>query len=108
MSHQKHDILSLALAQRISDGLKQHPEWIALAKANLDRWSEQNAGVPSLLARYREWRAILELSIEEISAALLDPTDRGQALRQNSPFVGALSPEEVWRMKRQARETTTA
>src|SRR5690348_14049157 len=108
MSHQKHDIFGLTLAHRIAGGLKQHPEWIALAKANLDRWSQQNADAPALLACYQEWRTILELPIDEIAAALLDPSDRSQVLRQNSPFAGALSPNEVWRLKRQIHETTTA
>ena len=107
MSHQKHDNFGMAFAQCIADGLKPHPEWIALAKANLDRWSQQNADVPSLLHCYEEWRAILELPTEDIINILLDPTDNGQRLRQNSPFAGALSPQEVWRMKRQAHETTT-
>jgi len=108
MSHQKHNVIGLALARRIAEGLKQHPEWLALARANLDRWAQQNAGAPALLACYREWRTILELPVEGITAALLDPTDRGQRLRQNSPFAGALPPAEVWRMKRQVHETTAA
>ena len=108
MSHQKHDIIGLALARTIAEGLPQHPEWIALARANLDRWSQQNAAAPALLACYREWRTLLELPVEEITAVLLDPSDRGQRLRQNSPFAGALPAAEVWRMKRQAHETTAA
>ena len=108
MSHALHDTIGLALARRIADGLKVHPEWIALATANLDRWSERKREAPALLACYAEWRSILDLPVEQISAALLDSTDRGQRLRQNSPFAGALAPAEVWRIKRQAHATTAA
>jgi len=105
MSHAKQDNFGLAFARRIADGLKEHPEWIALAKGNIERWSQQNADAPSLLACYREWQAILELPVEDVVAVLLDPTDRGQRIRQNSPFAGVLPPAEVWRMKREVHET---
>ena len=105
MSHQKHDHFGLAFARRIADGLSAHPEWLVLAKDNLERWSQQNADSPTLLACYREWRAILDGPIDTITATLLDPSDRGQRLRQNSPFAGALPPAEVWQMKRQVHET---
>jgi hypothetical protein len=107
MPHQKQDDIGLALARRIAGALRQHPEWIARAKANLERWSKQNADAPALLACYREWRSILERPVEDVAVALVDPTDRGPRLRQNSPFAGALPPAEVWRMKRQAHETTS-
>jgi hypothetical protein len=108
MSHLKHDSTELTLARHIAEGLQQHPEWIVLARDNLDRWSQQNADAPSLLACYQEWRTILERPVKDIAAALLDPADRGQRLRQNSPFAGVLLPAEVWRIKRQAHETTSA
>jgi hypothetical protein len=108
MSHMTHDSIGFALARQVADGLGQHPEWILLAKENLDRWSRQNADTPSLLACYMEWRNILERPVNDIIATLLDPTDRGQRLRQNSPFAGAIPPAEVWRIKRQVHETTPA
>ncbi len=108
MSHQLHDNVGLAFARRIAEGFSQHPEWILLAKGNLNRWLQLNARVSSLLASYREWQAILELPVEEIATALVDSSDRGQRLRQNSPFAGALPPAEVWRIKRQVHETTAA
>jgi hypothetical protein len=108
MSHLKHDNIGFALARHIAEGLQQHPEWILLARDNLDRWAQQNAHAPSLLASYQEWRTVLERPVEDIVAALLNPADGGQRLRQNSPFAGVLPPAEVWRIKRQAHETTPA
>jgi len=99
MSHQAHDLTSLALARRIAEGLETHPEWIVLARGNLRRWSEQNAQAPRLLACYAEWSEILEGPMEELRQRLLDEGDEGQRLRQNSPFAGALSTAEVRRIK---------
>ena len=87
-------------------GLSVHPEWMELARSNLDRWSHRNSHAPALLACYEEWRQILQRPVEEISATLTAQTDEGQRLRQNSPFAGVLSPAEVWQIKREAREAT--
>jgi hypothetical protein len=108
MLHEVHDAVGLALARRITDGLREHPEWIEQAKENLERWSRLNRDAPGLLACYREWQAILGRPVEEIRTMLLDPTEVGQRLRQNSPFAGALSPAEVWQIKRKVHETTAA
>jgi CRISPR/Cas system-associated endoribonuclease Cas2 len=68
-----------------------------------------NAGVPSLLRCYEEWRELLEREVSEVCAILTAETDDGQRLRQNSPFAGILSPREVWEIKsRHQHATTTA
>lgn len=61
---------------------------LAEAKANLDRWSQQNADVPSLLRCYTEWGEILQRPSEDICEVLCARTEEGQRLRQNSPFAG--------------------
>ncbi|MGN6367500.1 MAG: hypothetical protein ACTHN5_04495 [Phycisphaerae bacterium] len=108
MLHQTHDRISLELARRIAQGLPAHPEWLDLAKSNLDRWSQLNHDAPALLSCYQEWRQLLARPVPEISAALIAETDHAQRLRQNSPFAGALSPAEVWHIKRQVHETPAA
>ena len=90
MRHEQHDRLSLEVARRIAAELPRRPEWIAAARANLDRWSVRNQGSARLVGCYDEWRAILSRPIEDICAILIAPTDEGQRLRQNSPFVGVL------------------
>lgn len=103
MQHAVHDLVSLELATRVADGLPMHPEWLDLARENLRRWMIRNADSPGLIRCYREWLAILERSLDEIRAVLIAATDEGQRLRQNSPFVGVLSPSEVWEIKRRRR-----
>lgn len=108
MNHAVQDLASLELARRIATGLPQHPEWLELARANLQRWSRLNAGVPSLLRCYQEWEELLKRPLDQIRASLTAETREGQRLRQNSPFAGALTPREVWEIKSRCRHATTA
>ena len=41
-----------------------------------------------------EWQALLDGPVEEVVAALIDPSERGYELRQSTPFTGVLSDEE--------------
>ncbi len=108
MRHNVHDRVSLELAQRVAGELRRHPEWLDLARSNLDRWAGRNSDSPGLLRCYAEWRTILDRPIHEVCAILTAETDEGRRLRQSSPFVGILSPSQVWEIKRRAHETTTA
>jgi hypothetical protein len=98
----------MEIARRVAQELPRRPEWLLLARTNLDRWTEANRSAPSLLRCYEEWRAILNRPIADICTLLTSGTDEGQRLRQNSPFAGALSPEEVWDIKRRFRHDQNA
>ena len=108
MSHEIQDRVSLEMARQIASGLAQHPEWLDIARGNLDRWSRQNQQAPSLLRCYAEWQKMLARPVSEICDALTDLTELGQRLRQNSPFAGILSPDEVWEIKSRFRHATSA
>jgi hypothetical protein len=107
VNHEVQDSISFELAQRIASGLPLHPEWLELARANLERWSRLNSNAPSLLRCYDEWGKLLERNVSEICTALTNATEEGQRLRQNSPFAGVLSPDEVWEIKSRHRHATT-
>jgi hypothetical protein len=108
MHHAEHDRVSLAMARRVADELRRRPELVREALANLERWAARNAGSPGLLRCYEEWRSILNRPIEQVCDALLRTDDEGQRLRQNSPFAGVLSPQEVWMIKQQVRHEQNA
>jgi len=108
VSHEVQDAVSLELARRIATGLPQHPEWLDVARANLERWSRQNRNAPSLLRCYAEWLELLACPVAEICEALIAESETGQRLRQNSPFAGVLPPEEVWEIKSRLRHATSA
>lgn len=109
MGHEVHDQVSLELARRVAAGLSKHPEWLEVARANLERWSRRNQDAPALLRCYKEWQQLLSRPVEEVIAVLTAENEEAQRLRQNSPFAGVLSPEEVWEIKsRLRRHATTA
>jgi len=109
MSHEVQDQVSLELARRVAAGLPTHPEWLELARANLERWSRLNHQAPGLLRCYAEWRQLLSRPLKEITAILTADSGEAQRLRQNSPFAGVLRPEEVWEIKSRLRgHATTA
>lgn len=108
MNHSETDQVSLELARRIAERMRWQPELIDFARANLARWSQQNASAPSLLRCYAEWQQILSRPVEDICALLCSETDNAQRLRQNSPFAGVLTPTEVWEVKSRFRHATAA
>ncbi len=108
MPHSLQDRVSLEIARRVASELSRRSDWIALARGNLDRWSDLNRGSPALLRSYEEWRTILARPVAEVCAVLIADTEEGQRLRQNSPFAGALSPDQVWDIKRSARHEQNA
>lgn len=108
MSHARQDRASLILAEMIAAKLASRPEWIDEARRNLIRWREPNATSPSLVRCYDEWLTLLDRPVEEVCLWLTDKGDRGQRLRQNSPFAGVLPPEVVWDVKRRVRDESSA
>lgn len=103
MGHELRDRVSMELARRIASGLADHPEWIELARGNLRRWRARNADAPGLVRCYDEWLDLLERPATEVAKLLVEESDRGQWLRQNSPFAGVLTPREVWASKQRCR-----
>lgn len=108
MNHSEVDQVSLELARRVAERIRRRPELMDLARANLSRWSHQNASVSSLLRCYDEWKQILARPVDEVCELLCSETEEGQRLRQNSPFAGVLSPSEIWAIKARVRHAPAA
>ena len=108
VGHELTDEVSLELGRRVAARLRQQPELLRIASDNLDRWTRLNAGVPSLLRCYAEWREILRRPLEEICGILSSNDEEARRLRQNSPFAGVLSAQEVWELKRRVHHATTS
>jgi hypothetical protein len=103
MNHSENDHASLEIARRVAERLRRNPDLLEIARANLARWSRQNASAPSLLRCYAEWQQILSHPVDQICDLLCSDSDEAQRLRQNSPFAGVLSPAQVWEIKSRFR-----
>jgi hypothetical protein len=101
-------MVSLELARRIADGLPDNPQWLDLARANLERWTRQNSDAPSLLRCYEEWQLALRKPVTEICAILTAETEESTRLRHSSPFAGVLPASEVWKIKARFSHATPA
>ena len=75
---------SLAYHQAVAEKLQANPELRTIAERRLEWFRERN---PSGAAYYDRWATLLAGPLEELIAAMLDPSDVGCSLRQENPFV---------------------
>lgn len=99
--HQVIEQRSLQLHRAVADKLLSDPEVLVNARRRVEGWIVDGSVHP----RYADsWRRLLARSPEKISESLVDPGETMCALRQCSPFAGALDPRERWQILRQVRE----
>jgi hypothetical protein len=103
-THGQVDERSLALARAVARKIDADPnhEGLLRARAVCARWMERE---PSEACA--EWIELLADSWPAVRDVLLDPSDRGQRLRQSSPFCGILTPAERWAIYRTLADHAT-
>lgn len=84
-----------AVARRLDDALVRE------ALKRLRRWREERRIHPRWA---NEWDRILAMPIPQIAKAIGSDTDQARALRQSSPFAGALTDQERRRIVRAVQE----
>jgi hypothetical protein len=87
----------IAFHRAVAARMGQDGEVLRRARARVEGWLE--AGEPHPVYA-REWARILTLPMAELVDALVDPSEDARALRQVTPFAGALPPKEraeIWR-----------
>lgn len=103
-SHSQIDERALEFAKRIVACIDSDPSRAGLEKARQTcvRWRRI---LPEFeLRNVDEWAAILMRPWSDIRKVLLDPSEEGNRLRQNSPFCGVISNGERWRIMREFKE----
>lgn len=102
MQHQQLDRRSLEFGRRIADRLLADPALLEIARENLRCWQVRSGVGEALLVCYAEWEDLLnQLTVEQVAELLQRDDEEAARLRQNSPFTGVLSPQEVWSIKRE-------
>jgi len=93
--HRLAEERSIAFHAAIAADLERRPEALERASSRVAGWLEDG----SVHGRYAEgWRELLRLPLEQLKARLIDPGEEMRALRQCTPFAGALGPRERWRL----------
>ena len=98
--HRLAEQRSLALHRAVADRLAADPSVLARARDRVRRWLE-TGDVNAHWAR--EWENVLSRSLDDIRAFLMENSERARALRQVTPFAGAIDPRTRWRIWREVR-----
>jgi hypothetical protein len=99
--HRLSEERSIAYHEVIADRLRQQPEILEKARARVQGWLTSSAN-PQFHAR--KWAEILDGDVSSIAAFLVDRSEIAYELRQSTPFAGALTPQERWKIWRETRE----
>lgn len=95
------DFKSLCFHRAVAEALKRDPEQVReRAGRHLDRLQQLHPHAAGLLEQWETW---LGYPTDELIAKMLDPAPPAREMRQVSPFVGVLSPEDRVRVLRRAR-----
>ena len=97
VTHRVAEARSLALHREVALRLRAHPELLERARARVEAWSRDRSVARVWVER---WAVILRGSVDQVVAAITDPGEEGRALRQTSPFAGAVDPRTRWAILR--------
>jgi hypothetical protein len=100
-SHRLAEERSLAYHQAVAEKLAAEPQLLDRARARVQSWLASGEVHPHYASA---WKEILARSIAEVQAFLAQDSENARALRQVTPFAGALDPRTRWRIWRQVRE----
>src|SRR5258708_29966190 len=99
--HRLGEERSVAYHRAIAERLRERPEIIEKARRRVQEWLSSSTS-PSFVAI--KWAALLQSDIASIEAFLVERSELADELRHSSPFAGALSPQERWRIWRETRD----
>ncbi len=98
--HRLAEERSLAYHRALAARIGLEPALLERARAKVAAWLAE--GRSPFYAR--AWQQVLSAPVESVSQVLVSDTEEARALRQATPFAGALQPRERWRIWREVRE----
>lgn len=99
--HRLAEARSLAYHRAIAQRLREEPELLDAARRRVQGWLVAGSPSPAVAAR---WADLLAGDTPAVAAFLGETSELAVELRQSSPFAGALSPRERWRIWRATRD----
>jgi hypothetical protein len=99
VTHRVAEERSLALHRAVARKLRQRPELLDVARDRVRGWLECGT-----VSRFwaAAWDEALSGSLDEVIARIVDTSEHSRALRQSSPFAGALDPRQRWEILRRS------
>ena len=99
MSHTVHDKRSLLMHRLIARRLRREPALRSVALANIRRWSAADDTSESRCRAANKWLPLLEGPLDRLIMMMVETSERGQQLRQSSPFAGEVFIRQTERMR---------
>lgn len=99
--HRLSEERSVAYHRAIAERLPVKPEILENARQRVAGWLDIEGGPPFYA---RKWAEVLEGDPASVAAFLVERSELATELRQSSPFAGALTPQERWKIWRETRE----
>lgn len=103
--HRLAEERSIAYHRLIAERLGTQPEILERARKRVETWLSSGTYVPFYA---RKWAEILAGDISSIAAFLTDRSELAVELRQSTPFAGAITPQERWKIWREVRDQASA
>jgi len=95
--HRRAELRSLAYHRAIATRLAGQPSLLARARRRVATWRAAGLAAP---AETDAWFEVLCRDTFSVAAFLTEDSEYARALRQSSPFAGALPAAERWRIWR--------
>lgn len=92
---------SVAYHSAIAERLRVQPEILENARQRVQGWLAREGGATFYA---RKWAEVLAGGPASVAAFLIERSELAEELRQSSPFAGALTPQERWKIWRETRE----
>ncbi len=100
--HRLAEERSVAYHRAIAARLEQEPAVLEKARQRVGRWLQAEGVPPPFYAQ--KWAEILAAEPAVVATFLVERSELADELRQSSPFAGALSPQERWKIFHETRE----
>jgi len=88
---------SIAMHVAVAEKVRESPEILEAARRRVAGWEARGSVHRDYVAA---WMEVLGRPVSELCAFLVDRGERATAMRQVSPFAGALTPRERWAIHR--------
>ncbi|MFW6050903.1 MAG: hypothetical protein ACODAU_06995 [Myxococcota bacterium] len=103
--HRLAELTSVELHREVGRRLRGRPEILRRARQRVHGWLETGEVSPY----YAEpWARALSMPLDDLCAFLVEDSEHARAMRQVSPFAGALDAPTRWVIWKRLRRTACA
>lgn len=98
-AHRLAELRSLAYHREVARRLHEQPELLERARLQAQRGLQDPHAAPY----FQRWESLLAGPLDALVHSMTTDDDESRALRQCTPFAGALPPRERWELWRSVR-----